>query len=160
MDAMKKITVLLLLTGCLLLAPLPAQGAGPVLTAKAAVLVSTDGVVLWGKNLSFANPPASTAKVMTALVICRNMNLDAWVRVSRKAERTEPTRVGIRTGEEFRVRDLLYALLMKSGNDVAVCLAEADAGTEKRFATLMTVHARLIGAKKTVFRTASGLPAP
>lgn len=132
---------------------------GPSLTARSAAVVSRGGVLLWGSRLDYQNPPASTTKVMTAVVVCRTMRLDAWATVSRKAERTEPTRVGVRRGEQYRVRDLLYALLMNSGNDVAVCLAENASGTESRFAWHMTFHARRIGARRTVFKTASGLPA-
>jgi D-alanyl-D-alanine carboxypeptidase (penicillin-binding protein 5/6) len=122
-------------------------------------VLSKDGVKLWEKNPSFTCPPASTTKVLTALVVLDHLSLDSWVTVSRKAENTEPTRVGIRSGERFRVKDLLYALLMNSGNDVAVCLAEAAARSESRFAEKMNHKARKLGALRSVFKKASGLPA-
>jgi D-alanyl-D-alanine carboxypeptidase (penicillin-binding protein 5/6) len=136
-----------------------ARAKAPALTARSAVVLSKDGVVLWEKNPSFTCPPASTTKVLTALVVLDHLSLDSWVGVSRKAEKTEPTRVGIRSGERFRTRDLLYALLMNSGNDVAVCLAEAVSRTESRFAEKMNRKAKKLGALRSVFKKASGLPA-
>ncbi len=131
----------------------------PGLTAVSAVIMNSDGLVLWEKNPAFRCPPASTAKVMTALVAIEKLPLDSWLKVSKNAEETEPSKAGIKAGEEFRTGDLICALLMNSANDVAVCIAENAAGSEARFAAVMNETAASIGASRTVFKNASGLPA-
>ncbi len=150
---------MILLLICLLLPGLDSEAANPAITAKSAVIMSSDGVVLWEQNPGFACPPASTTKVMTALVALQKLPIDSWLKVSRNAEETEASKAGIKEGEEFRTSDLLHALLMSSANDVAVCLAENAAGSEDKFAEWMTEQASKLGAKKTVFKNASGLPA-
>jgi len=132
--------------------------ASPWITARSASVVTPDGTVVWSKASGYKAPPASTAKVMAALVAVERAKLDAWVTVSAKASSQEPTRVGIRTGEKFRLGDLVRASLINSGNDAACALAEGVAGSESRFAAWMTSRAKALGAKNTVFKKASGLP--
>ena len=125
---------------------------------KSAVVIGKKGIVYSSypkKHL----PPASTVKILTAMVVIDHINVDNWIKVSRKAADTEPSKVYLKPGEEYRVKDLVYALLMASANDAAVALAEAVAKREDRFAELMNKKAIRCGAKNSLFKNASGLPA-
>lgn len=136
-----------------------ALASEPRITARSATVSSADGTVLWEKNPGFKAPPASTAKVMAALVALERCSRSTWVTVSSHAAGQEPTRVGVRSGEKYRLEDLVRAALINSGNDAACALAEGVAGSEWRFATYMTDKAKKLGATHTVFKRASGLPA-
>jgi D-alanyl-D-alanine carboxypeptidase (penicillin-binding protein 5/6) len=103
-------------------------------------------------------PPASTTKVMTALLVLENLALDQYVTVSHKATLPQPTKLYLKPGDKYRVRDLLYAILLKSANDAAVVLAEAVAGSEEEFVKMMNRRARALGAKHTQFANPHGLP--
>jgi D-alanyl-D-alanine carboxypeptidase (penicillin-binding protein 5/6) len=74
--------------------------------------------------------PASTTKVLTAILVLENLPLDKYVTVSEHATQVPQTKLGLRAGESYRVQDLLYGLILKSANDAAVVLAEAVAGSE------------------------------
>ncbi len=117
------------------------------------------GKVIYSKSPSVTRPPASTVKVLTALVVLEHLSLNSWVRVSPRAARRERVNIASRAGEHFRARDLLRAMLVSSANDAATALAEAAAGSEAQFADLMTRKARALGARHSRFRNASGLPA-
>jgi D-alanyl-D-alanine carboxypeptidase (penicillin-binding protein 5/6) len=136
------------------------SAATPWVTARSAVVSTKEGTVAWSKNPHLKVPPASTTKVMAALVALERANRNTWVTISARAASREPTRVGVRAGEKFRIGDLVRAALINSGNDAASALGEGVAGSEAKFAAWMTEKARALGAKNTVFKTASGLPAP
>jgi D-alanyl-D-alanine carboxypeptidase (penicillin-binding protein 5/6) len=104
-------------------------------------------------------PPASTLKVMTAMMVREHLKLDDRVRVSRYAASAPPSKIGLKPGESYTVRDLLYGLLLKSGNDAARALAEGVSGNESAFAQQMTREVRQWGAYRTSCATANGLPA-
>ena len=137
-----------------------ARGSTPWITAPSAAVATPDGQTLWSKGLGYKAPPASTAKVMASLVALERARRETWTTVSANAASQEPTRIGIRKGEQFRIGDLVRASLINSGNDAACALAEAVAGSEATFARWMTKKARALGARNTVFKRASGLPAP
>ncbi len=126
---------------------------------KSAVLIDDKGRVVYSYRPDRRLPPASTVKVLTAMVVIDHLPLKRWVKVSSRAASVEPSKCYLREGEEYRVEDLLYAMLISSANDAAVVLAEAVAGSEKRFAELMNRKARRCGARNSRFVTASGLPA-
>jgi len=113
---------------------------------------------LYGKNVHDHVLPASTAKVMTALVVLERLKLDDYVTVSSGATKVQPTKVNLETGEQYKVRDLLYAALIKSANDASVVLAEAVAGSHWKFVQLMNEKAKEIGANSTKFSNSNGLP--
>ncbi len=104
-------------------------------------------------------PPASTLKVMTAMMVREHLKLDDEVRVSRYAASAPPSKIGIKTGEIYTVKDLLYGLLLSSGNDAARALAERVSGSESAFAQQLTREVRQWGAYRTRAATANGLPA-
>lgn len=116
------------------------------------------GQVLTGRNLHTVMPPASTTKIMTALLAVDYLQMDDWVTVSPHAAQTPPTAIGLRAGGRVRVEELMKAALMVSANDAAVALAEKTAGNERLFAYLMTKKAWLLGAVDTCFVNCSGLP--
>jgi len=113
---------------------------------------------LYGKSVHDRVLPASTTKVMTALVVFDRLKLDDYVTVSSRASKAQPTKLYLKPGEQYKVRDLLYAILIKSANDASIVLAEAVAGSEWKFVQLMNQKAKSMGAKNTRFSNASGLP--
>jgi D-alanyl-D-alanine carboxypeptidase (penicillin-binding protein 5/6) len=109
--------------------------------------------------------PASLTKIMTAYVIFRelaegNLTLDEQVTVSEKAWRTKGSRMFIEVGKQVGVEDLLKGMIVQSGNDASVALAERVAGTEATFAELMNRHAERLGMTQSHFVNATGLPDP
>jgi D-alanyl-D-alanine carboxypeptidase (penicillin-binding protein 5/6) len=131
--------------------------ANPIVQAKAAVLMdAATGKMLFGQNSQAIMAPASTTKIMTAVLVLEHLNLAKTIKISNP--QTEGTSVGLKNGERKTVRELLYGLMLVSGNDAATELAKAVSGSEAKFAKLMTAKAKLIGMKNTVFKNASGLP--
>jgi len=102
--------------------------------------------------------PASTTKVLTALLVLENLSLDKYVTVSGRATQVPQTKLGLRAGESYRVRDLLYGLILQSANDAAVALAQAVAGSEGKFVEMMNARARQMGAMRSHFANPHGLP--
>lgn len=130
------------------------------ITANSAVLMNPlTKKLIYSKNEHQKLAPASTTKIMTAIVVLKNCRLDDKVTVSRYASSMEPSKVHIKEGEVYSVDDLLRAVLLNSGNDASVALAEAVSGSEKDFANMMTRIAKSIGAKNTNFENSNGLPA-
>lgn len=126
--------------------------------AKAAVVMDSSGTILYAKYPDAKLAPASTVKLVTAMVVLDRLDLSATVRVSRNAGRTRSIRPRLREDEEMTAADLLHLALMKSVNSSAVALAEATAGSEQAFVALMNDKVREIGAHNTLFANASGLP--
>lgn len=130
------------------------------LTAQSYVIVDMkDGRILRGKNPHTKLPPASTTKVMTALLALQYLPMDYPVRISQHAVNAAPSKAGLTKGAAYLARDLVKACLVSSSNDAAVALAEAVSGSEWEFASLMNQKARLLGMRSTKFINASGLPA-
>ena len=130
------------------------------ITANSAVLMNgKNKKVMYSKNPHVKLAPASTTKIMTALVVLKKSSLDKKVTVSRRATWMPPSKVDIKKGEVYTTEDLLKAALLNSGNDASVALAESVAGSEAEFVKLMNNMARSLGAKNTNFKTSNGLPA-
>ncbi len=146
----------------LLLLLLVSSGAQAVdVSAKAAVVMdSQTGRILYAKNPELKLLPASTTKLVTAMVTLDHLNPESVVVVSRHAAETPSISPHLRPGQKVLVKDLLYFALMRSINGAAVALAEATAGSEQAFAGLMNQKAAQIGTENTRFVNASGLPAP
>ncbi|VAX37848.1 D-alanyl-D-alanine carboxypeptidase [hydrothermal vent metagenome] len=113
---------------------------------------------LYGKGVHNRVLPASTTKVMTALLVLEKLPLDKYITVGKRPTYAQPTKIYVKPGEQYKVRDLLYAILLKSANDASIVLAEAVAGSEANFIKLMNKRAKQIGAKHTKFANSNGLP--
>lgn len=130
------------------------------LYARSAVLMDADsGRVLFGKNESEEMPMASTTKIMTCIVALENGNVEDTVTVSANAARQPKVHLGMYENERFRLKDLLYSLMLESHNDSAVAVAEHIGGSVEGFAALMNSKARDIGCFDTFFVTPNGLDA-
>ncbi len=151
-------------------APLYAAGrpvpAPPALSATAYGLMDYDsGRYLVAKDIDKRIEPASLTKLMTAWVVYRaladgSISLDDQVTVSKKAWKAEGSRMFIEVGKQVSVRDLLHGMVIQSGNDAAIALAEHVAGSEDSFVSLMNQEAQRLGMKHTHFVNAEGLPHP
>ncbi|OGX26695.1 MAG: hypothetical protein A2787_03800 [Omnitrophica WOR_2 bacterium RIFCSPHIGHO2_01_FULL_48_9] len=129
------------------------------LSAKSAIVYDvTNSRRLFGKNINTRVLPASTAKIMTALLVLERLPLDRVVTISQWATAPPPSKLNLRSGEKYKVAELLYGILLNSANDASVALAEAVAGSEWEFVQLMNQRARQLGAKNTKFANSSGLP--
>jgi D-alanyl-D-alanine carboxypeptidase (penicillin-binding protein 5/6) len=132
-----------------------------VVGARSAIVMdATTGEALFEKNADDALPPASTTKVLTAIVALESGRLDDAFRVSAYASETSPSKIGLRPGQRMELRHLLYAVLLNSANDAATVVAEGLAGSEEVFAARMTARARQLGAMNSRFANAHGLTAP
>jgi D-alanyl-D-alanine carboxypeptidase (penicillin-binding protein 5/6) len=134
------------------------QAPPPVVEARAAVVVDGDsGAVLFEKDAHTPLPPASTTKILTALLALERGNLDDVVEVALDNRAYWGSVMGLRDGDRFTLRDLLYGLLLPSGNDAAYVIAVHIAGSEGEFAELMNRRMRELGLRENRFRNASGL---
>ena len=115
-----------------------AQEQVPNIIAEAAVVMDAkSGEVLYEKNADEIKEMASTTKIMTALVVLENISLDTVVTVDAQAATVEGAGIGLQVGEEISVRELLYALFLKSANDSAIALAKAAGGSMENFVEMM-----------------------
>jgi len=144
-----------------LLAILPLHaGPAPEITAKSAILVDANtGKVLFTKNDTAQRPVASTQKLLTALIVAEAGNLDKRVEVEPTDTNCEPTKINVKPGQSYTRLQLLNALLVKSGNDVARTLARDNAGSVSAFADKMTQRIRSLGGTNSNFENPNGLPA-
>ncbi len=132
----------------------------PKVNATAAILVNAEtGEVLYSKHSRDIMAPASTTKIMTAIIAIENGNLDRKIRVSRAAAAKPGSSMYLKRGEVQTLRNLLYGLMLASGNDSATAIAESIAGSESQFAGMMTRKAHKLGMNNTQYKNASGLPA-
>lgn len=130
----------------------------PSINSRQAVVMDRNSKsILYGKNENVKTKMASTTKIMTAMVVLQNTNLENTVEVSKKAALTGGSRLGLKEGDKITVRDLLYGLLLRSGNDAAVALAEYVGGSIEGFAKLMNENTIELGLKNTHFVTPHGL---
>lgn len=128
------------------------------LYAQSAVLMDADtGRVLYGKEADVRRPMASTTKIMTCILALEEGNEEDWVSVSSYAASMPDVQLNIREGEEYRLGDLLYSLMLESHNDTAVAVAEHIGGSVEGFAAMMNQKARDIGCTDTCFVTPNGL---
>ena len=153
----KRICSLALAAGCLFGGGV--QAAAPSTSAKAHVLMeASTGRVLASKNAEEKLPMASTTKVMTGLLAVEKGNLDEIITVQKEAVGQEGSSMYLREGERLTLRELVYGLMLASGNDAAVQIALHIGGSVENFAKMMNERAREIGAMNTNFVTPNGLP--
>jgi len=131
-------------------------------TSAASVIVvdANSGRILYEKNADQVRPPASTQKLLTALIVAETGFLDRPVTVQSVDSMCDPVKLGIKSGETYQRMDLLRALLVKSPNDVARCLARDNAGSIEAFAQMMNRRALQLGAVHSHFVNPNGLPVP
>lgn len=158
---MKRSGISVLVVVLLLATVQPAFSVSPasqVVSARACFVMDDKESVLYARNPSAKLPPASTVKLVTAMVALDRLAPEAKVTVSRTAAATRSIKPRLKADDELTVADLLHLALMKSINSAAVALAEKAAGSEEAFVELMNRKADEIGACDTHFITASGLP--
>ena len=130
----------------------------PDVNSRACVVIDRKtNSVLFGKNENSKKKMASTTKIMTATIIIEKCNLTDTIEISKKAAGTGGSRLGLKTGDKITVLDLLYGLMLRSGNDAAVALAEYAGGDINGFAELMNAKALELGLTNTHFETPQGL---
>ena len=130
----------------------------PYVSADGAVLMdATTGMILYSKNADTAYPPASTTKVMTALLTLENCKMDDIVTIGTKPTKVDGNNIALFEGETFTVKDMLYALINESANDCAEALAEHISGSVEEFSIRMNTRAKELGCKNTNFLNPSGL---
>jgi D-alanyl-D-alanine carboxypeptidase (penicillin-binding protein 5/6) len=131
----------------------------PNLEASSAVLMDVaTGKVLLAKNSSERRAPASTTKILTALVAMERGEMDQVITTSQNASNADGSSIWLAPGEKHTMEELLYGVLLSSGNDASVAIAEGLAGSEKEFAVWMNEKAKVIGAKNSCFKNCNGLP--
>ena len=133
---------------------------GAVSAEKAVLMDAATGRMIYEKNADERSLIASTTKIMTALVVCQHCNVLDRVKIPAEAVGIEGSSMYLKEGEILTVQELLYGLMLRSGNDAAVALAIYCGGTVEGFAELMNDKAREIGLKNTHFVNPNGLDAP
>ncbi len=133
----------------------------PEVGARAAILVNArNGAILYEKNAFRQMDPASLTKMMTALLVIEHGHLNQVVTISKRADYTSGSSLHISQGQQYTRLDLLKGLLLRSGNDASVALAESEAGSVERFVAEMNVKAQQLGAFNTSFENTHGLTRP
>ncbi|WP_164880478.1 serine hydrolase [Clostridium manihotivorum] len=138
-----------------------ATSSPPEVESEAAVLMDVNtGDIIYDKNANKPLAPASTTKVMTALLTLEKAKLDDKVTISKVPPTAEGTSIGLKEGEIYTVNDLLHGLLLESANDCAEALAEHVGGSMDNFVKMMNERAKQLGANNTNFVNPSGLYEP
>jgi D-alanyl-D-alanine carboxypeptidase (penicillin-binding protein 5/6) len=146
--------------------PIPApteytpEGIPKTSAASVIVVDANSGKILYEKNADQTRVPASTQKLLTALVVAESGFLDRTVTVQPVDTLAEPVKLNIKAGDTYQRLDLLRALLVKSPNDVARCLGRDNAGSIEAFAEIMNRRAQELGAVHSHFVNPNGLPVP
>ena len=159
--ALLVIFFLLFSTYSLAQAPIP---SAPIVGAKSYIVIdSKTGYEIAALNPDLSLEPASLTKIMTTYVAFKSIengqiSFEEEVTISEKAWRTEGSRMFIEVGTKVKVKDLLYGIIIQSGNDASVALAEHIAGTEDMFAELMNQYANTLGMNSSNFLNSTGLP--
>ena len=134
--------------------------ASAISAQKALVLDAVTGRVLYEKDADRQSLIASTTKIMTALVVCEQCNVLDRMRIPKEAVGIEGSSMYLKEGEILTIQELLYGLMLSSGNDAAVALAIYCGGTVEGFAALMNDKAHVLGLKNTHFENPNGLDSP
>lgn len=138
-----------------------AASSAPSIRAASYLLIDArTGTPLVGRNADVSRTVASTQKLLTALVVLDAGNLDKKVQIQASDTQVEPTKLGLRPGEVYTRRNLLYAFLVKSANDIGKVLARDVAGSQGAFADRMNAKARSLGMRSSYFVNPHGLTAP
>ncbi|GAB6137693.1 D-alanyl-D-alanine carboxypeptidase family protein [Halanaerobaculum tunisiense] len=156
---MKKSWVIILVVLIMLLAISQPSLARPQVSAKSAIVIDVEtGKILYRKNIHQRRPPASTTKIMTGILAIEEGDLNDQVTASKQAAYQGGSSIYLTPQEKLSLREMVYGLLVKSGNDAAVAIAEHIGGSVEEFARMMNWKAREIGALQTTFQNPNGLP--
>lgn len=159
----RKLTLIIVLISiCLSLAlPKGESAAPPNIQATSAILIDAKtGQILFDKKSATRCAPASTTKILTAIIAIESGRLDDNVKVSARAAGTGGSSMYLYAGQNITLRELVVGLMMRSGNDAAVAIAEHLAGSVDEFVNIMNRKAQLLGAYNSHFRNPNGLNAP
>jgi D-alanyl-D-alanine carboxypeptidase (penicillin-binding protein 5/6) len=134
----------------------------PIISAPSSILIDADtGQVLWEKNADVRRYPASTTKILTGLLLAESTQPEDVITCTNKSiTQIEPSSLHIKPWEKFTSKDLLYGVMLRSGNDGAVVIAEHVSGSVPKFAERMNARARELGATSSNFVNPNGLPDP
>jgi D-alanyl-D-alanine carboxypeptidase (penicillin-binding protein 5/6) len=136
------------------------SGINKKITSKSVMIMDAEtGETIFAKAPDAPRQPASTIKVLTGMIAIKSLKNNELVPVSRHAQKMPRSKIYLDTKKKYKADDLINAVLLASANDASVALAEKIAGNERDFARMMTLRAKLWGARKTVCRTANGLTA-
>ena len=150
-DSVKKLIFLLILF-------LPFKIFAYETNAKAFILMDMDsGRVIAGKDVHYVQSVASISKIMTAIVAIENSDIDKEVVIGNEILKAYGSGIYIQIGERIKLKDLLYGLMLRSGNDAAIAISVAVAGDTDKFVQMMNEKAKEIGMKNTTFNNPSGL---
>ncbi len=130
----------------------------PVMASTSSIVMDLNtGRILYQKNIKEKKLIASTTKILTAIVTLENAPLEKEVTIGEEVLKMYGTNIYIEVGEKMKIKDLLYGLLLRSGNDAAIALAVAVSGSEEEFVKLMNKKAQEIGMKDSIFENPHGL---
>ena len=154
----KTIVILLLVLMIAAIFLIPIERASAQNRCSAIVVSDAEsGEILYSQNADVTLEIASTTKILTAITVIENADVFMTYPIPKKAVGVEGSSIYLRDGEKWRILDLLYGLMLRSGNDAATALAIATSGTEEEFARLMNKTAEKIGATKSHFTNPHGL---
>ena len=152
------LTAVLVAAGCLSLSAFAVPNAEPGVCAQCAIVMDAEtGEVLYEKNADQQSLIASTTKIMTGWLICRDLDLEETISVPSEAVGVEGSSLYLREGEVLTGEELLYGLMLHSGNDAAVALAIACCGSQTAFVARMNRAAKALGLEHTAFANPHGL---
>ncbi|RSD27301.1 D-alanyl-D-alanine carboxypeptidase family protein [Mesobacillus subterraneus] len=156
---MKRIWMKIMIVITLLICSIPGTAQASVsVSARSAVLMEQEsGRVLYEKNAHKVSRIASITKIMTAILAIESGKMDEMVKVSSQAVRAEGSSIYLKPGEKIKLENLVYGLMLRSGNDAAVAIAEHVGGSLEGFVFLMNEKAREIGMENTHFANPHGL---
>jgi len=151
------LTILLILIGTLKFQTNNVKAVSGISARDVVLMEQKTGRVLYGKNIHQSEKIASITKIMTAILAIESGKMKKTVTVSWNAVKTEGSSIYLKTGQKIKLEDLVYGLMLRSGNDAANAIAEAVGGSVEGFVYLMNEKAKEIGMKDTYFSNPSGL---
>ena len=154
---MKKILLLIII---LILLLIPKVNASTTSASSYILMDETTGRVLLSKDMNSKRLIASITKIMTSIIAIESGKVEDTVTIDDSILKAYGSGIYIEVGEEIKLKDLLYGLMLRSGNDAALAIANYIAGSEGNFVNLMNAKAKELGMKNTLFYNASGLPTP
>lgn len=154
---MKKILLLIII---LILLLIPKVNASTTSASSYILMDGVTGRVLLSKDMNSKRLIASITKIMTSIIAIESGKVEDTVTIDDSILKAYGSGIYIEVGEEIKLKDLLYGLMLRSGNDAALAIANYIAGSEENFVNLMNAKATELGMKNTLFYNASGLPTP